>query len=118
MYGQLCTLLFSMAPMDNTTQPSALTSSKTAQLRYLYRSVVDGFFYSEKPPAQQIEALTALMTAEDADCAVLAELHIQWHNHKRYRTRLVQPEEAAIEQALYRGLVRYTQAFTFKSLNH
>lgn len=113
VYGVLCTfLLFLMAAMDNTTQPSALTSSKTAQLRYLYRSVADGFFYSEKPTPQQVQTFTELVSSKDADPSVLAELYIQWQNHKRYRTRAPDELELPIERALYAGLVKYTQAQT------
>ena len=98
--------------MASNPQLSVLTTSKSAQLRYLYRTVTDGFFYSIPPKPEQQAAFLALVQDPETDPLTSAEMQLQWMSHRRYRTTTPQPEEKAVEEALNAAMLRYSAQYT------
>jgi hypothetical protein len=94
-----------------TSKPSVLTSSKTAQLRYLFGQIADGYFYSGQPASAAQEAtFLSLVNDPEVDPHAAAEMQVKWSSHRRHRLVAPAGQEKVIELALNAALKRYADA--------
>lgn len=106
----MLSFFFPSETMANLPKLSALTSNKTAKLRYSYRDLAEGFFYKTPVSDGQIQAFVGLVEDPEVDLCAIADLQVKWESHKRHRTQPVTPLETTVELALHAGLLRYVRA--------